>query len=53
MATQEIRDRIEELKRWSFLLWMKDNWTSADWDEDRKINNELRKLEGELAKMEA
>ena len=53
MTTQEIKERIEQLKKWSFYLWMKDNWTSADWREDTEIDRELAKLREELAKREA
>ena len=38
------KDRINELEKNIFLLSMKDHWTSADFEQDREWNNELREL---------
>lgn len=37
-------ERINELEKNIFLLSMKDYWTSADFEQDRKWNKELREL---------
>lgn len=42
--TMNKTERINELKRNIFLLSMKDRWTSADFEQDHKWNNELREL---------
>ena len=48
MAREEIINRIETLEDKMFYLKMKDHWTSRDFELDRMMNNEVKKLKGEL-----
>ncbi len=50
MTKNEIQARIDELERRRFYLSMKDHWSAADFDSDRKMWIEVldlkKKLEG-------
>ena len=48
MAREEIINRIETLEDKMFYLKMKDHWTSRDFELDRMMNNEVKKLKREL-----
>ena len=45
---QEINKKLEELCKQEFYLQMKDRWTAEDYETDRKMNEEIRKLKEEL-----
>ena len=47
-TVKEINERIETLEKRKFMLAMKDNWNRKDFEEDRKLTNEILKLEKEL-----
>lgn len=48
MTREEIINRIETLEDKMFYLKMKDHWTARDFELDRVMNNEVRKLKREL-----
>lgn len=50
---EEILKAIEETKRWTFYLNMKDRWTVQDYRTMDRYRREIRELERELATMEA
>lgn len=45
MAREEIEKKIEELSKMHFYLLMKDHWNNYDFEEDRRMRNEIRELE--------
>lgn len=50
MTNEEMSKRIEELESKRFYLSMKDHWTSADFETDRKWWTEILDLEKELGR---
>lgn len=53
MTKQEILDRIEQIEELAFMHKMKDRWSQADFDYDRKLFDEKCELKKQLAEMEA
>lgn len=51
MTMKEINDRLAKLIEQEFYLQMKDRWTPEDYEDDRKMNEEIRKLKEELKKV--
>lgn len=49
---EEIEKTIEAIKTRQFYLAMKDHWSGADFEQDRKFSADIRELERELEKME-
>lgn len=51
MTMKEINNRLAKLIEREFYLQMKDRWTPEDYEDDRKMNEEIRKLKEELKKV--
>lgn len=51
MTREEIEKKLEELHRDKFMNQMIDHWSQADYEFDRKVSNEIRELEKQLAEM--
>lgn len=51
MTMKEINDRLAKLVEQEFYLQMKDHWTTEDYETNRKMNEEIRKLKEELKKV--
>jgi hypothetical protein len=45
----DLEKKIADLRKWIFLLQMKDRWTSADYDDMAEMRKELRDLERKMA----
>ena len=52
MTKNEIIEKIDNVKTSRFYLSMKDRWTDKDFEQMRKYNDELWRLERQLQKME-
>lgn len=52
MTIAEMNKRIDELERRRFYLSMKDHWSAADFESDRKMWQEVLTLKKEVAKLE-
>ena len=52
MTKNEIIEKIDNVKTSRFYLSMKDRWTDKDFEQMRKYNDELWRLEHQLQKME-
>lgn len=52
MTKTEITERIKKLAWDRFCLACKDRWLKADWDEDRRMEREIKTLEAQLEEME-
>ena len=48
MTMFQIYEKIEELKDKKFRLAMKDRWNNSDFAEDRRLFDEINRLEKEL-----
>lgn len=48
MKATEIKARIDKLEYDRFILSMKDRWNLKDYDEDRKMSDEIMKLTKQL-----
>ena len=44
MTKKEREERIRQIEKQLFILNMKDNWTTADFQKDNELNRELREL---------
>lgn len=44
MTKKEREERIRQIEKQLFILNMKDNWTTADYQKDNELNRELREL---------
>lgn len=51
MSKQEMQERIDKLEAQRFYLSMKDRWSQADFDTDRKWWTEILDLKKKLAEM--
>ena len=51
MTKNEIIEKINNVKSARFFLSMKDRWTDKDFEQMRKYNDEIWKLERQLQKM--
>lgn len=49
MNINELDKRIEEVKNRIFMLSMADRWSAKDYEWNRELHDELRKLEAERA----
>ncbi len=45
MTKEEIRNKLEKIEKAHFYLLMKDHWNNYDFEEDRRMTNEIRELE--------
>ena len=52
MTKNEIIEKIDNVKTSRFYLSMKDRWTDKDFEQMRKYNDEIWRLERQLQKME-
>jgi len=48
MTREEMVKRIDELETRQFYLAMKDRWSNADFDLDRKLSREIRELKAQI-----
>lgn len=51
MTIRELDERLQKLEEQEFYLQMKDRWNAEDYETDRKMNEEIRKIKEELKEL--